>query len=165
MRTGHFPTLIFWSSPTNNNIVMSLNTTPPLNFEHRKGFEIPTKHKEAIRQLHWFGKAPIWALIIRYKLGDTMIKKVLGYPTPERRRPNRNGPSFLLSNTKVDKIILYCARSWEHHIIQWPKLREELGLNCSVDILKRRLNTRGYHHYITCQKPFLNLKQVAVRFI
>jgi hypothetical protein len=31
-------------------------STPPLDFDHHKGDEIPTKHKEAIRQLHWFGK-------------------------------------------------------------------------------------------------------------
>jgi hypothetical protein len=33
-------------------------STPPLDFDHKKGYEIPTKHKEAIRQLHWFGKVP-----------------------------------------------------------------------------------------------------------
>jgi hypothetical protein len=27
-------------------------TTSPLEFDHKPGFEIPTKHKEAIRQLH-----------------------------------------------------------------------------------------------------------------
>jgi hypothetical protein len=27
-------------------------TTPSLDFEHHKGDEIPTKHKEAIRQLY-----------------------------------------------------------------------------------------------------------------
>ena len=27
-------------------------TTPPLDFDHKKGFEIPTKYKEAIRQLY-----------------------------------------------------------------------------------------------------------------
>jgi hypothetical protein len=27
-------------------------STPPLNFDHKKGFEIPIKHKEAIHQLY-----------------------------------------------------------------------------------------------------------------
>jgi len=31
-------------------------STPPLDdWHYKKGFEIATKHKEAIRQLHWFG--------------------------------------------------------------------------------------------------------------
>jgi hypothetical protein len=27
-------------------------STPLLDFDHQKGYEIPTKYKEAIRQLH-----------------------------------------------------------------------------------------------------------------
>ena len=67
---------------------MAPNTPPSLDFKHQKGFEIPTKHKEAIRQLHWFSKVPVCALMVRYKLGDTTIRKILGYSAPERRRPN-----------------------------------------------------------------------------
>jgi hypothetical protein len=103
--------------------------------------------------------------MVRYKLGDTTIRKILGYPAPERLRPNRKGPSFLLSNTKVDEIILYYAESWENRIMQWPKLREELGLKCSVETLERRLHARGYHRCIACQKPFLTLAQVKARFL
>ncbi len=101
----------------------------------------------------------------RYKLGDTTIRKILGYPAPERLRPNRKGPSFLLSNAKADEIISYCAESWENRIMQWPKLREELDLKCSVETLERRLHARGYHRCTACQKPFLNLVQVKARFI
>ena len=88
-------------------------TTPPLDdWKYKKGFEIRTKHKEAIRQLYWFGKVPICMLMLRYKgLGESSIRKILGYPTPERRRANRTGPKFLLSNKEVDEIILYCAQS------------------------------------------------------
>jgi hypothetical protein len=43
-------------------------TTPPLLDFDQKGFEIPTKHKEAIRQLHNFANMPIGALESRYKL-------------------------------------------------------------------------------------------------
>jgi hypothetical protein len=69
-------------------------TTPPLDdWHHEKGYEIATKHKEAIRQLHWFGKVPVCVLQRRYKdlagkpLGESTIRKILGYPAPERARP------------------------------------------------------------------------------
>jgi len=96
---------------------MALNTPPPLDFTYQKGFEIPTKHKEAIRQLHWFSKVLVYALIVYYKLSDTTIRKILGYPNPKRRCPNYTGPSLLLSNTKVDEIILYYAESWDNRIL------------------------------------------------
>jgi hypothetical protein len=85
--------------------------TPLFQFKHTKGFEIRTKHKEAIRQLYFFGKVPVYALQKRYKLGKSSIRKILGYPAPERDRLNRTGPAFLLSNSKVDEIILYYAES------------------------------------------------------
>jgi hypothetical protein len=34
----------------------------PFDFDHQLGDEIPTKHKEAIRQLHWFAKTLIGQL-------------------------------------------------------------------------------------------------------
>jgi hypothetical protein len=37
-------------------------TTPPLDFIHEKGFEILTKYKEVIRQLHRFVKISVPAL-------------------------------------------------------------------------------------------------------
>lgn len=142
-------------------------TTPPLDdWKYKKGFEIRTKHKEAIRQLYWFGKVPICMLMLRYKgLGESSIRKILGYPTPERRRANRTGPKFLLSNKEVDEIILYCAQSWEHRVLNYSKLREELGLKCSVQTLERRLNQRGYSRCVACQKPYLTLAQVKARFL
>jgi hypothetical protein len=80
-------------------------TTPPLDdWHHEKGYEIATKHKEAIRQLHWFGKVPICVLQQRYKapsgkpLGESTIRKILGYLALERARPKRVGPAFLLSD-------------------------------------------------------------------
>jgi hypothetical protein len=51
-------------------------TTPPLDFEHDKGDEIPTKHKEAIRQLQWFAKLPVCQLATRYKLNESTIRRV-----------------------------------------------------------------------------------------
>lgn len=140
-------------------------TTPTFDFNHTKGFEIRTKHKEAICQLYFFGKVPVYALQKRYKLGESSIRKILGYPTPERDCPNCTGPAFLLSNLRVDEIILYCAESWENCILQWPKLREELGLKCSVQTLEHRLYACGYWHCVACQKPYLTLVQVTARFL
>jgi hypothetical protein len=46
-----------------STVLIMAPTTPPLNdWNHKKGFEISTKHKEAMRQLHWFGKIPICVL-------------------------------------------------------------------------------------------------------
>jgi len=42
---------------------MEVPTTPPLDFDHHPGDEIPTKHKEAIRQLYSFAKVPIKDII------------------------------------------------------------------------------------------------------
>jgi hypothetical protein len=39
--------------------------TPPLDdWHYKKGFEIATKYKNTICQLHWYSKVPICALII-----------------------------------------------------------------------------------------------------
>jgi hypothetical protein len=125
-------------------------TTPPRqldDWKHKKGFQIATKHKEAIRQLHWFGKVPICALQLRYKdpssgkpLRESTIQKILSYTAPERMRPSRKGPKFLLSDQEVDEVIIYCTQSWETRIIDGWKLREELGLACSVQTLKRKMH-------------------------
>jgi Mor family transcriptional regulator len=47
-------------------------------FDHVPGFEITTKHKEVIRELHGFGEKSTTELIERYKLGKTTIYRVLG---------------------------------------------------------------------------------------
>lgn len=87
-------------------------STPPLDFDHQKGYEIPTKHKEAIRQLPWFGKVPKIQLQERYKLGDTTINWILGYKAPERKRPNRVGKPKKFSDAQVDLIIEYCSGNY-----------------------------------------------------
>jgi hypothetical protein len=83
-------------------------TTPPLDFDHKLGYEIPTKHKEAIRQLYGFAKVPIELLMDRYHLGRLIIVKVLDYDKPERARHKR-GSATILSNRKVDEIIKYLS--------------------------------------------------------
>ena len=107
---------------------MAPTTPPSLDFKNKKGYEIETKHKEASRQLHWLGKVPVCALIVRYKLGDTTIRKILGCAKPERHRANRTGPSFFVSNTELDKIILYWGQSWETRKMDHTQLRQELQL-------------------------------------
>ena len=77
-------------------------TTPPLDFDHIFGEEIPTKHKEAIRQLHWVGKLSIGQLESRYKLGNSTIRRILKYDVPERARPSRTGRPQKLSDAQVD---------------------------------------------------------------
>jgi hypothetical protein len=52
-------------------------STPPLQFDHKPGFEIETRDKKAIRELYKFVKKSILALIDRYKLGYIIIYRVL----------------------------------------------------------------------------------------
>jgi hypothetical protein len=125
-------------------------TPPPLDFDHEKGFEVPTKHKEAIRQLHWFGHVPIPLIMVRYKLGETSVRRILKYDYPKRRQPNRKGPAFLLLDAKVDEIINYCSESWEHRILKFDVICTELGLKCSIQTLERRLKQRGYFRCTAC---------------
>ncbi len=143
-----------------------MNTPPPpLDFHHEKGFEIPTKHKEAIRQLHWFAKIPISWLETQYELSNSSVCRILTYDYPERVRPQRTGPEFKLSDQHVDKIIQYCSESWEHQIIKYNVLCEELELKCTPRTLEQRLKQRGYFRCTACQKPFLTAAQVIARFL
>jgi hypothetical protein len=72
--------------------------TPPLDFTHQPGDEIPTKYKEAIRQLYGFAKIPVELLMTRYKLGRSTIDRILEYDTPERSRITRTGRPSLLTD-------------------------------------------------------------------
>jgi hypothetical protein len=70
-----------------------------------------------MRQLHWFRKVPICVLQQRYKdpssrpLRESTIRKILGYAAPERARPGRRGPEFLLSDQEVNEVIVYAAQT------------------------------------------------------
>jgi hypothetical protein len=55
-------------------------------FNHAPGFEITTKHKEAIRELHGFKEKLTTELIERDKLGKSTIYRVLGIPLPHHGR-------------------------------------------------------------------------------
>ena len=58
-----------FSEPHQNNTMPP--ATPPFDFDHHKGDEIPTKHKEAIRQLYGFAKVPIKLLMTRRRQPTT----------------------------------------------------------------------------------------------
>ena len=73
-----------------------LLTLPNLIPDHQLGFEIRTKHKEAIRQLHFLAHWGTSALAKVYKTGRSTIIRILKYDTPERARLTRTGrPRFL----------------------------------------------------------------------
>jgi hypothetical protein len=139
--------------------------TPPLVFDHLLGDEIPTKHKEAIRQLYGFGKIPIERLMMQYKLGKSTIIKILEYDAPERTRINRTGRPSLLTDTQVDQIIEYASESWDHRVLDFHLLHAELKPECSVKTLEKRLKQRGYFRCVACQKPYLTAAQVLARFL
>jgi hypothetical protein len=72
--------------------------TPPFVFIHQPGDEIPTKHKEAIRQLYGFAKIPVEQLMTRYGLVRSTVERILRYDVPERSRITRTGRPSLLTD-------------------------------------------------------------------
>jgi hypothetical protein len=124
-------------------------TTPP-NPEHLPGFEILTKHKEAIRQLVNFAGIPIPKLEAYYKLGYSSILKVLHYEALERARPSHTGRPRMLNGAQVRWIIAYVSSSWEHRTLDYQHLYNELHLECSAQTLERRLKEAGYYRCVAC---------------
>lgn len=142
-----------------------MTTTPPLDFDHQKGDEIPTKHKEAIRQLHWFGKVSRKDLEKRYQLGESTIRRILTYDKPERARPGRVGAVQKLTDARMDEIIEYCSEKWANTIMDYDQLVRELHLPCAPSTLRFRLHQKGYYRCTACQKPYLTLAQANTRWI
>lgn len=141
-----------------------MTSTPPMP-EHLPGFEILTKHKEAIRQLVNYAAIPIPKLMARYKLGYSTIRRVLNYEAPERARPTRTRRPRLLNNLQIRWIIAYCSESWEHRVLDYVRLYDELKLECSVETLEQRLKEAGYFRCVACQKPYLTLFKANNRMI
>src|SRR5437016_1635739 len=110
-------------------------TTPPLNFQHKKGFKIPTKNKEVIHELHGFEKVPAAVLQICYRLGESTIRQILNYDAPKQAQPSRTSCPQLLTDHCVDEIIKYCTESWEHCILKYSVLIKELKLPCTPEHL------------------------------
>ena len=144
---------------------MGPSTPPPLDFDHQPGFEIRTKHKEAIRQLHGFGAKSTAELMTRYKLSKSTIHHVLEYDKPERARAGRKGRPVKLTNAKVDEIIEFLSDSWEDRILDWEHLRDQFQLKVTPETLVTRLKQKGYHRCVACQKPFLTAAQVLARLL
>ena len=115
-------------------------TTPPLDFKYQKGFEIPTKHKEAIRQLHQFAKVLISQLKTCYKLENLTICRILSYNGPEQACLRKVGLAQKLTDAKIDKIIKYYANNQEQQIIKYNDVIKELDLPCVAYTLQARLH-------------------------
>ena len=124
--------------------------TPPLDFSHLPGEEIETKHKEVIRQLYSFAKIPVEVLMTRYGPVRSTIEKILRYDAPERTRITRTRRPSLLSDTQVDEIIEYASETWEHRILSYTLLHDELKLECTAKRLEMKLKQRRYFRCVTC---------------
>ena len=92
-------------------------TPPPLDFDHKPGFEIATKHKNAIRELHGFGGKTTEELMDRYKLSKSTIGHILSYDKPERARPTRTGRPQILTDLRVYEIIEYLSETWDNRCL------------------------------------------------
>lgn len=144
---------------------MDCPTTPPMP-EHLPGFEIPTKHKEAMRQLYKYAKVGIQQLSTYYSLTTDTVSWILNYDYPERARPTRTGrPRESLNEQEVRDIIEYVSDSHEHRVLNYQQLHDELELKCSPKTLERRLKEVGYFRCTACQKPFLTRIQARARWI
>ena len=139
-------------------------TTPPPP-ELLPGYEVPTKHKEAICQLHGFTKIPIEDIMDWYKLSKSGVRKILDYEAPEWAWPTRTGWPHKLNDLQVHKIIEYCSQSWEHQILDYIQLQQELDLACSAKTLEQQLKQCGYFCCVACQKPYLTLVQAHAWWI
>ncbi len=86
--------------------------------------------------MYSFAKVSVERLITQYKLGRTTIKKVLQYDAPKRSRITRTRRPSLLIDIQVDEIIEYLSELWEHRILDFTILYNELELKCSIIILE-----------------------------
>jgi hypothetical protein len=86
--------------------------------DHIPGYEIRTKHKEAIRQLYKFAKIGLQQLEGYYNLTHTTIRKILEYDMPERARPTRTSrPRESLNVQEVKDIIEYISTNYSTRVL------------------------------------------------
>jgi hypothetical protein len=141
-------------------------TTPPNPMpDHQLGYEILTKHKEAIRQLRFLANWGPSQLAKVYKTGRSTVNRILKYDAPERLRPTRTGRPRLLNQYQVWDIIDYISFSFEERCLNYLQLKTELALDCSAYTIERRLKEEGYYRYVVCQKPYLMKVQAAQRWL
>jgi hypothetical protein len=141
--------------------------TPP-TLDHLVGYEIATKHKEAIRQLHKYTKIGLQQLAGYYSLGESTVRRILQYDQPERARPTRTGRlRESLNEQEVRDIIEYISSSHETRVLNYIQLHDELQLKRSPKTLERRLNVKEprYFRCTACQKPFLTRIQAQARWM
>jgi hypothetical protein len=127
--------------------------------------KIPTKHKEAIRELATFGKKSVEQLSLRYELGDSTIRRILSYEAPECARPGRTGLKHLLTDKRLNEVIEYLSEKWANQILEYDLLVTELNLDCASKTLMNRLHQKGYYRCTACQKPCLTANQVIERLL
>ena len=92
---------------------------------------------------------PTGDILDRYKLARSTVKQILNYDKPERARITRTGRPKKLSDHQADEIIEYCSESWEHRVLNYTLLHNELKLECLVKTLKRRLEQRVRNSYLS----------------
>jgi hypothetical protein len=116
--------------------------------EHLPGYEIPIKHKEAMRQLHKFAKIGLLQHEGYYDLGESTVQRILQYSYPERARPTRTGrPRESLNDQEVRDIIKYISESHMHQVLNWVQLHNKLKLSCFPKTLERRLKSPTSHEF------------------
>jgi hypothetical protein len=121
-------------------------TTPPNPMpDHQLNYKILTKHKEAIRELHFLAKWGPSQLAHTYRTGRSTINRILKYDAPERARPTQTGRPRLLNQQQVYDIIDYISFSYKHRCLDYLQLKTKLQLDYSIDTLKRRLKEQGYY--------------------
>lgn len=131
-------------------IKMDAIHTPPMS-PRLPGTEIKTKHKEAMRQLNKVAKMGSGPLQGYYDLGESTVRKILQYDSPERARPTRVGkPRKVLDHQEVEDIIVYISTDHATRELSWQQIVNERHLQCSAKTLKRRLNEAGYYSCIQC---------------
>ncbi len=71
----------------------------------------------------------------------------------------------ILNNLQIRWIIAHYSDSWEHRVLDYVRLHDELKLECSAETLERRLKEAGYPRCVACQKPYLTLLEANNRMI
>jgi hypothetical protein len=123
---------------------MNALCTPPMS-PRLPGTEIKTKHKEAMRQLQKYAKIAPEPIQKYYGLGQSTVRKVLQYESPERARSTRTGrPRESLDKQEVEEVIAYISTDHATRELNWQQIINERKLTCSTKTLKRRCAKVGY---------------------
>jgi hypothetical protein len=125
----NLPTKVWcFRHPHPPNIIKIMNPpmTPPMP-EWQQGFEIPTKRKEAMRQLYKYAKIGLQALSGYYRISSWTVSRVLQYDQPGRKRPTRTGRLCeSLNKQEVRDIIEYISDSHKHRVLNYIQLYNKL---------------------------------------